>query len=217
MQFLYDKDAGCERLELVNEPFLHLKARRIKVGERLSVRNLKDGKNYLYEILSFMRRSAELELVFTSSVAEQKRGMSLAWAVVEPKTIEKTLPFLNELGVSKLIFVYTKFSQANFKLDLARFEYICALSCEQCGRGTLMEFEIYSNIDDFLGVYENVAIINFGGKSLQNYNNELLFIGCEGGFSDDEVAKFKNSYALGASNILRSQTAMIGVASRLSL
>ena len=50
MKFLYDKNAGEERLKIVNEAFLHLKARRVEAGERISVRNLRDGKEYIYEI-----------------------------------------------------------------------------------------------------------------------------------------------------------------------
>ncbi|WXG61165.1 hypothetical protein VB002_07045 [Campylobacter concisus] len=38
MKFLYDKNAGEERLKIVNEAFLHLKARRVEAGERISVK-----------------------------------------------------------------------------------------------------------------------------------------------------------------------------------
>lgn len=214
MQFLYDKNAGNERLLVQNEPFLHLKARRVKVGDRLEVRNLKDGKKYLYEIRQIERKSADLELVFASLNERESYDFSVAWAVVDPKTIEKTLPFLNELGVGKLIFVYTKFSQGDFRLDLERFGRICALSCEQCGRDSLMEFEIYKSVDEFLANYSNVAMINFDGESLENYKNELLFIGAEGGFSSDEVAKIKRSFGLKSKNILKSQTAITAIASK---
>ncbi|MBE2984575.1 16S rRNA (uracil(1498)-N(3))-methyltransferase [Campylobacter sp. RM9344] len=214
MKFLYDERAGCEQLKVVNETFLHLKARRNIKGDRVSFRNLKDGKDYLYEIIEFDRRSAILELVFTSSVPKVVYDFSIAWAVVDPKTIEKALPFLNELGVGKLIFVYTKFSQANFKIDFERLEYICALSCEQSGRSTLMEFEIYNSLDEFLDVYQNVAAINFNGKSLEKYSNELLLIGPEGGFAPEESLKLQNQYSLKTQNILKSQTAIISIASK---
>lgn len=217
MQFLYDKRAGSEILELNNEPFLHLKARRVSVGERINIRNLKDGKNYLYEVREFGRKSATLSLEFASLGERVSYDLVMAWAVIDPKTIEKTLPFLNELGVGKIIFVYTQFSQANFRLDLARFEHICALSCEQCGRDSLMEFEIYQNIDEFASVYDNVALVNFGGKSLDVYVNELLFVGPEGGFSDTEKARFKSHYGLKTNDILRSQTAIVAVAAKFAL
>ncbi|MCR4942759.1 MAG: 16S rRNA (uracil(1498)-N(3))-methyltransferase [Campylobacter sp.] len=209
MKFLYEKNAGSEFIKLENEAFLHLKARRVKQGERIELRNLIDDKLYLYEVQEIGRKNANLSLEFASLTQGKIYDKALAWAVVDPKTIEKTLAFLNELGLGKIIFVYTKFSQANFKLDLQRFKYLCAMSCQQCGRQSLMKFEVCKNIDEFLELYPNSALLNFGGKSLQKYNDELLFVGPEGGFSDDEVAKFKNSYSLNTSEILRSQTAMI--------
>ena len=215
MKFLYDKNAGEERLKIVNEAFLHLKARRVETGERISVRNLQDGKEYIYEIDEVERRSANLSLVFASLNCEHKFDFTIAWAVVDPKTIEKALPFLNELGVGKIAFVYTKFSQANFKIDLEKLNYINALSCEQCGRTSLMEFEIYKNLDELMNVYKNVSAINFGGKNLnEKRDDEILIIGPEGGFSEDETAKFKNIYGLNTKNILRSQTAVISVAAK---
>lgn len=217
MKFLYDARAGSENLEIVNEAFLHLKVRRTQTGERINVRNLKDGKDYLYEVRIFGRKSADLELVFTSPAPIESYSLTLGWAVVEPKTIEKTLPFLNELGVGRLAFAYTRFSQANFRLDLARFEYLCALSCEQCGRGRLMEFEVYKNLDDFLAAYPNAAAVNFGGASLGAYQDEVLIVGPEGGFAPEEIGKFKKIYALGSQNILKSQTAIVGVASKILL
>ena len=55
-----------------------------------------------------------------------------------------------------------------------------------------MEFEIYKNLDELMSVYKNVSAINFGGKNLnKKRDDEILIIGPEGGFSDDETAKFK--------------------------
>ncbi|MCD8212940.1 MAG: 16S rRNA (uracil(1498)-N(3))-methyltransferase, partial [Campylobacter sp.] len=79
MKFLYDKLAGDEILNADNEAFLHLKARRVKVGERINVRNLKDGKEYLYEILQIGRKSASLKLNFISTGADEKYDFTLAW------------------------------------------------------------------------------------------------------------------------------------------
>ncbi|EGS1364253.1 16S rRNA (uracil(1498)-N(3))-methyltransferase, partial [Campylobacter coli] len=50
MQFLYHKQAGEEILKLKGEEFAHLKARRIKENEILSLRNLDDDFIYEYKI-----------------------------------------------------------------------------------------------------------------------------------------------------------------------
>ena len=111
MVFFYDKFAGNESLEILGENFSHLRARRLSVGDRVDFRNLSDGYNYIYEIAEISRKSASLELVFKNSAPQISHEFCVAWAVVEPSVIEKTLPSLNEMGVGKVIFVYSDFSQ----------------------------------------------------------------------------------------------------------
>ena len=95
MVYFYDETAGNEQLKITNEQFSHLKARRLKAGERIDVRNLKDGFNYIYEIMEISRKEALCELIFKNSVIEKTPDFTVAWAVVENAVIEKTLPSLN--------------------------------------------------------------------------------------------------------------------------
>ncbi len=83
MVYFYDKLAGEQSLVLQNDQFLHLKARRARAGERIDVRNLKDGASYLYEISEISRKGAALNLVFKSSVFTPSHDFCAAWAVVE--------------------------------------------------------------------------------------------------------------------------------------
>ncbi|CUU81181.1 16S ribosomal RNA methyltransferase RsmE [Campylobacter hyointestinalis subsp. hyointestinalis] len=217
MRFLYDENAGNDCLEVKGDNFNHLKARRVSVGERLDIRNLKDGYSYLYEIKEFSRK-AVCELVFKSLAKNYESDLTLAWAVVQPSVIEKALPSLNEIGVTKILFVYTDFSQKNIKLDFDRFERILIGSSEQCGRNSIIKFEIFASVSELLKVYENVSLVDFGGVNLDAASkNEILFVGSEGGFSDAERTKFAKSYALNSPNILRSNTAIISVAAKMLL
>ncbi|ALV64216.1 16S rRNA (uracil(1498)-N(3))-methyltransferase [Campylobacter fetus] len=214
MKFLYDENAKNEILEIKGDSFNHLKARRQNVGDRIDIRNLKDGYSYIYEITKFERK-ATCELVFKSLTKSLDSELILAWAVVDPSVIEKSLPSLNELGVKKIIFVYTDFSQKNIKLDFDRFRRILIGSSQQCGRNSIIEFEVFADIDELLKVYKNVSLIDFGGDSLDNASqSEVLFIGSEGGFSAQERVKFLKRYCLKCPNILKSNTAIIGVASK---
>ena len=134
----------------------------------------------------------------------------MAWAVVEPSVIEKTLPSLNELGIAKIIFVYSDFSQKNIRLDLARFERILINSSQQCGRNSIPKIEVLSSSNELLQKYPNTVLIDFEGKSLEIFDkNEIPFIGPEGGFSENERKKFSKSYALNLPYILRSNTAIL--------
>ena len=215
MKFLYSNLAPNENIQIQNEGFLHLKARRVKVGDRIDVRNLKDGLNHIYEIVNFDRKSVELNKIFSQSVENQNINFNLAWAVIEPKIIEKILPSLNEMGVGKIIFFYSDFSQKNFKLDFNRFERILISSCEQCGRNELMKFELFSSLEDILKSYPNTALIDFEGIGLEMHKNELLCIGAEGGFSKRERELVDKKFKLSAKNILRSQTAVLGIAAKI--
>ena len=115
-------------------------------------------------------------------------------------------------------FVYTEFSQKNFKLDLERFERILISSSQQCGRNSIIEFEIYSSFDEFLTKFDNIALIDFGGEKIQNLNKDkIYFIGPEGGFSENERLKVKDKIGLNSPFILKSNSAVVGIASKILL
>lgn len=219
MQFLYSKDASLDTINTSIEEFLHLKARRLRIGDEINVRNLNDGLNYTYEISKFDRKNAVLSLKNSSKVTNFTSNLTIAWSIVDIKIVEKTLPYLNEMGLKKLILVYSEFSQKNFKFDMKRCERILISSCEQCGRNSLLELEIYPNIDEMLKKYKNVVRVDFSGENLNKYkdNAQILFIGPEGGFSKNDKIKITKSYALTSKFILRSQTAIVGVVGKLLL
>ncbi|EAH5146118.1 16S rRNA (uracil(1498)-N(3))-methyltransferase, partial [Campylobacter jejuni] len=50
MQFLYNKQAGEEFIQLQGENFNHLKVRRVKENSELNLRNLQDNFLYNYTI-----------------------------------------------------------------------------------------------------------------------------------------------------------------------
>lgn len=221
MQFLYSNDASNKNIIIKDEQFLHLKARRTRVGDNINVQNLKDGFNYLYEITNIERKEAFLSLKSSNKVTNLVSNLTMAWSVVDIKIMEKALPYLNEMGLKKLILVYADFSQKNFKFDISRCERILISSCEQSGRSSLLEIEIYPSVEEMLAKYKNVARVDFGGENLEEFLNgdreEILFIGPEGGFSKNDIIKIPKSYCLESSFILRSQTAIIGIAGKMLL
>jgi 16S rRNA (uracil1498-N3)-methyltransferase len=130
--------------------------------------------------------------------------------------IEKTLPFLNQIGVKKITFIYCERSQNNFKLDFERFKKIIINSNQQCGRVHLMEFCLEKNLEKVISKNQNLSVLDFGGSS--DFSNvEKVLVGCEGGFSDREKELLKNQkkIAFSTKNILKSETAVVAVASKL--
>lgn len=216
MVFLYSKEAGKEEICLSLEQFLHLRARRVEVGDRIDVRNLNDSYNYIYEIREVARKKISLELVLKHSIKQLKKELIIAWSVVEAQVIEKTLPMLNEMGVLKLILVYSDFSQKNIKLDLQRFERILIQSSQQCGREDLLQIEVVDSSDEFFSRYKGIVRVDFDGKMERVFLKDFIyFIGAEGGFSQREREMFKDSIALNSPYILRSNSAILAVTSKI--
>lgn len=216
MQFLYHHFAGKTSLSLEKKDFLHLKARRIKTDDKLVLRNLKDDLAFTYLVSEISKYTYELKLIKSEQNATKKSDFCLALAVIEPKILEKTLPFLNELNLSKLILVYSDFSQKNFKIDLQRFERILIQSCQQCGRTNLMQIELFKNTKALIENYKNIVLLDFQGQNFQkeNLKNKLLFIGPEGGFSAKEREIINQKIKLDCPNILKTQTASIALVAK---
>ncbi len=217
MQFLHEPDAGAEALYISGENYKYLfKVRRLKEGDTLLLSNLQNNILYRYQIVAVDRKKALLRLRESKEQNRESRIFHLIWCVIDIKIIEKTLPMLNQLGVTKITFVYCARSQRNFKIDLKRVEKILINSCQQCGRTALMQIEVLDSLDEVLSRYSDIAVLDFGGTKEWGDVASVL-VGCEGGFSETERQKLQNSYKIGLQTdfILKSETAAVGIASKL--
>ncbi len=221
MQYLFESEAGMETLGIKDESYRYLfKVRRHKIGETVTLRNLKDNFVYFYKITNVSKKEAILILKDKKeSVVKPPRYLHLGWCVVDPKIIEKTLPMLNEIGVSKISFIYCQRSQKNFKINFQRLQKIAINSSQQCGRSEIMEFEEVKSLQNFLEIYPKSAIIDFGGENIKEASCETIVIGCEGGFSENERKFFANKpiYKLNTPMILKSETAVVSISAMMLL
>jgi 16S rRNA (uracil1498-N3)-methyltransferase len=224
MRFIYHEKSGSDTLKLEKEQYNHIfKVRREDARKPLFFCNLKDGNIYSYEVLQIDKKRALCKLTSTKKIfAAKSKEFQIAWSVVDSKIIEKTLPFLNEAGLKKLLFVYTKFSQRNFKIDFERLKRIIINSCEQCGRVSLMEFEIFNSLEEFLKVHDNMAVVDFSSFKFGDISLPLpktWLVGCEGGFDENERKQLDKFVKVGfeCENILRSSSAITAIASKLLL
>ena len=219
MQFLYYSDT-FNNIEITGENHKYLfKVRRIKKNEIINIRNLKDDYLYRYEIVDINKKDANLQLKEKIYFPNKpKTFLHLAWCIIDPKNIEKTLPSLNEIGVSKITFLYCDFSQKNFKLKIDRLNKILINSSQQCGRSNIIEIEILNSSKEFFEKYPNFTALDFDGEEIKcekKYKNPIL-IGPEGGFSEYEKKYFKEKIKL-KGFILRSETAACAVSSKILL
>jgi len=216
MQFLYHKEAGLEQLELEGQSHKYLsKVRRINTAQKISLRNLKDNIKYTYEVQHIDKKRITLRLLKSEKKSTFSKKLHLGWCIVDPKSVEKTLPYLNELGVSKITFIYCQKSQQNFTLNFSRLEKILINSCQQCGRDALMELDTQKNLREFIVKNDNAYICDFGGEKIKNQEIETVIIGPEGGFGHEESAYELPKLGFDTPAILRSETAAVAVAGKI--
>jgi 16S rRNA (uracil1498-N3)-methyltransferase len=219
MQFSYDSQAGSDSLNIKDEVYKYLiKARRHRVDEIIPFRNLNDNFIYSYKILSISKRDAFLQLVSKEEkIVENSNNLHLIWCMVDPKTIEKYIASLNELGVSKITFVYCEYSQKNFSINIEKLNKILINSSCQCGRSSLMNLDVKDTIEDLID--EDTYFLDFSKTLLDDKKTQIkkLVVGCEGGFSSFEREKFNKDKTVGFDTnlILRSETAIISASSKI--
>jgi 16S rRNA (uracil1498-N3)-methyltransferase len=221
MQFTYHPNSGDTNLTIDGELHNYLfKVRRTKIDQNLHLRNLEDDNIYEYQILSSDRRKTKLILINTTEkIIKQSSSLHIGWCVVDTKTIEKMLPSLNELGVEKISFIYCEYSQKQFKLNIEKLNKLLINSSQQSGRSSLMILESYSCLDKFIEDYPETFMFNFSTNLIDTKKEDVktILIGCEGGFSQEEVKKIDSSKVVGIKSnlILRSETAVVTVASKI--
>lgn len=223
MQFIYDKNAKNELLKIEDENYNYIvKARRHKLDDILDFRNLEDDFLYSYKISEIDKKSLFLNLLKKEEkIIENSKKIHLAWCVVDPKTIYENIASLNELGVDKITFVYSDFSQKNFKINFEKLEKILINSSSQCGRSSIIKLDIYKNIDTFIKDNPDTYFLDFSQTSIDSkvLDIKTLMIGTEGGFSKRERELFNKNFIVGFSSnlILKSQTAIISATSKIIL
>lgn len=223
MQFIYDKNVKNELLKIEDENYNYIvKARRHKIDDILDFRNLEDDFLYSYKISQIDKKSLFLNLLKKEEkIIENSKKIHLAWCVVDPKTIYENIASLNELGVDKITFVYSDFSQKNFKINFEKLEKILINSSSQCGRSSIIKLDIYKNIDTFIADNPDTYFLDFSQTSIDSkvLDIKTLMIGTEGGFSKRERELFNKNFIVGFSSnlILKSQTAIISATSKIIL
>ncbi len=221
MQFTYDEFCGSDILEIKDEVYNYLiKARRHKIDDEIYFRNLKDNNIYLYKINSIDKKKAHFSLISKEEkIVENKNKLHIGWCVVDPKTVEKYITSLNEMGVDKITFIYADYSQKNFKINIEKLEKILINSSCQCGRSNIIKLEVCKNLEQFIKENRDAYFLDFSDTCIDEKKAEIktLIIGCEGGFSKKEREMFNKDFIVGFNSnlILRSETAIISAGAKI--
>ena len=221
MQYTYHKEAGLENITIESEVHKYLfKVRRHCIEDDLYFRNLKDKNIYTYKVQNIDRRKTILTLVSQEKkVIEPLKKLHIGWCKIDPKSVEKVIASLNELGVTKITFINCEYSQGKYSVNFEKLEKLLINSSQQSGRSSIIELNETDSLDHFLDENPKSYMFNFSQNFIDDYKNDIesIVIGCEGGFSKTEIDKFDEKRIVGINSnlILRSETGVITLASKL--
>ncbi|BFU77495.1 Lpg2936 family Dot/Icm T4SS effector methyltransferase [Arcobacter sp. 15-2] len=223
MQYTYHKDSSTETIEIEAELHKYLfKVRRHNIDEDLYFRNLKDKNIYRYRVQSINRRKTILSLQGSEEkIVEPQKELHIGWCKIEPKSIEKVIASLNELGVTKITFINCEFSQKKYTINYEKLEKLLINSSQQSGRSSIIALEESDSLKTFLSENKESYMFNFSKNLVDDVKSDIrtIVIGCEGGFSDEEITLVEKQKIVGidSSLILRSETGVITLASKISV
>lgn len=199
-----------------------------------------DGKTAVYQILEVVDGEAKAQLVGDIQDADSTEvEIVLVQGFLKADKLEWVLQKTTELNVHTVYAVPMKNCVVQYKMDklpqkVQRWEKIMKEASQQCGRSKLPEFVAGLSLDHvikheqeqgslLLVAYENEHSLSLKAalddeEAKGPIRRVVIFIGPEGGLSDEEMARFEMAGArvvtLGAT-ILRAETAAVGSVSML--
>lgn len=221
MQFLFHDEAGADRLVMKGEAFNYIiKVRRHQVGERVALRR-RDVTEILYGYRLVSTDGRRAELVLESEVpcvVRSDRPLHIGWCAIDPKSVEKVLPQLNEMGVSQITLIRCERSQRQFRHDLKRYRRLLEASMQQCGRSEWMALDTADSLAAFIQVHPATVVLDFCNAKLEaDAKIETVLIGCEGGFSAEEKQQLAacRIRRFDSPMVLRSESAAVAISAKL--
>ena len=224
MPHFFEKVIG-DTVEITGENANHIVgALRMKIGEKITLCD--DGRNYECEITEIGKGFAKAKVIDCNmNFSEPDVNITLYQCVPKGDKLEFVIQKAVELGINEIVPVLSSRCVSRPDLKKAekknvRYNKIALSACEQSGRGKIVnvreQIEFKKAIDEIKNYDLAVLFYEGGGKSLKEiidknkHKNICIFIGPEGGFSDDEVKELTQNGAETATlgkRILRTETA----------
>lgn len=222
MPNFFEKVTGDEVI-ITGENANHISnALRMRVGEKITICDEKI--NYTCEIKEFLNQSVKVSVLKKEpNKSEPDVDITLFQCVPKGDKLEFVIQKAVELGVDKIVPVLSsrcvsRPDEKKAKKKNERYKKIALSACEQSGRGK--KVEVSEQIDLREAVKKmpefDLSILFYEGggqpikKIISNQKKIAIFIGPEGGFSEEEVALLQKAGAVTATlgkRILRTETA----------
>jgi len=197
---------------------------RLKVEEKLIIFDGRGGE-YLAKIKDFDKRSSSVQLEsFIEISRESPLATSLNLAMIKPDRMDFAIQKAVELGINTIQPVYCERSVIKIKASrlakkMQHWQGIIIAACEQSGRTKIPVIHEPINLANCLKT-EGISIVMLptaevplkGLSDLAKNQAVSLFIGPEGGFTDNEEQEMLENNIKGISfgpRILRAETAVI--------
>lgn len=189
---------------------------RLGVGDKTIIFN-GDGFDYECEIIKVGIKNLELQIINSKQNIIPEKKVILFMSLIKKENFELVSEKATEIGVTKIVPIVSERTLLK-KINKERIEKILVEASEQCGRGDVPEFCEIANLELSITNLntEEILVADFDGvsiKDLKTKNSKTnIFIGPEGGWSDEERKLFKEKnikiFSLG-STTLRAETAAI--------
>ena len=220
-RFIGDFDLNQTNLTISDPDLINqvIKVLRLKIGEQII---LADGKSTeaITEITALNKKNISVKIISKySNKNEPAKKVTLFCAILKRENFELVVQKAVETGVSEIAPMITD-RTVKTGLNMSRLQKIIKEAAEQSGRG---EIPALKEAIKFSEAIKNGGIVfdpSGDPFNIQKSSNKLnIFIGPEGGFSENEIklAKENNLYISSLGSLtLRAETAAI-IASYLTI
>jgi len=190
------------------------------------------GQEHLSMISRLATLGATVSIVKSKDLAKVSREVCLCMSIIKKDNFELIVQKATELGVSRIIPILSERSEKK-NINLERLQKIAIEASEQSGRGDVPTVSEVMTLGDLLEknsehktLADDKIVLHPEGMLLSHYIESThalsvaVFVGPEGGWSENEIALFKTYdipiISLGT-QILRAETAAIAGLSVLLL
>jgi 16S rRNA (uracil1498-N3)-methyltransferase len=213
---IFENTEFVDLLEIKNNNFHYLKNVRRVTSDSLIV-IMSYNQIAKYQIIEINKKSILLKLIKHSDIIKPKYELTLYQAILKREYMDNVVEKAGEIGVTKFVPVITSRSIGQIKENtLKRYKDLLISGTMQAEHNFIPEFlnpiklnEIKPQDTDFYVFYERN-----GKKQIPqiNSNKISLFIGAEGGITDEEleILKLKGAEIISPTNsILKSESASL--------
>lgn len=208
-----------DSFDLASDEARHLAVLR-KVPRDLVV--LIDGRGTFAEarIVELTKHKVRVEILSTSIQKDSSR-VRLCFALSKPPALEQVLRHVTELRVDSVVLLETRFAQTYRQWNATRWERIIQEACKQSQQAAfpklLGPLAIRKYVEEHRGSESSMIVCdeidrNAGGWDVDPTRRLDVFVGSEGGWSDEERALFEaaGAFRLGLGPTrLRAETAAL--------